>query len=631
MPHHIMSPGKSPDIRFLRDLGILDHDTRLLEISGSLDGASQGLTEADLHTPTPLIATPSRSGLVRRYGDFPSFTAALDYAAQGETGFNIYSGRGILLEVLPYRVLREQAHSVARRLLGLGLQAGDRVGIIAESDGDFARLFFGCQYAGLVPAPLPLPVAFGGKGPYVETLRGMISGAEARAVVIPDMIGEWAGDILKGFDLLFGGSPTELFSRPESDMTLPEIREEDLSYLQFSSGSTRFPMGVCVTQKAGMANAHSIARDGLKVFPSEDPRDDRCVSWLPLYHDMGLVGFFLTPMTCQLTVDLLPTREFARRPHIWLELISRNKGTLAYSPSFGYELCARRGARDDIDLSSWRVAGIGGDMIRPHVLSIFSETFACKGFDRRAFVASYGMAETTLAISFAPLNTGIETDIIDLDHLEKNNRARLATAETALTREFVLCGHVLPGHRLEVRDRDGTPLPEREIGTIHVWGPSLMSGYFNRPEETCEALSAEHWLNTGDLGYLLRGQVVITGRAKDLIIINGRNIWPQDMEWAAEHEIEGLRSRDVAVFSLDDKEGEKVVALVQCRLTEPDGRNALKEEIISLFRRLHGIDAEIVLVPPRSLPQTSSGKLTRAKAKAMLLAGEFHESQGDPA
>ncbi|GAN93664.1 acyl-CoA synthetase [Gluconobacter thailandicus F149-1 = NBRC 100600] len=596
-------------------------------MSGDPNGASLGLTEDNQNPITHPAPTPSRSGLVRRYGNFPSFAAALDYAAQGESGFNIYSGRGQLLEALPYRVLREQAVSMARRLLGLGLAPGDRVAIVAESDGDFARIFFGCQYAGLVPAPLPLPVAFGGKEGYVSTLRGMIQVAAARAVVVPDVIGSWTSDIVDGLDLIFGGSPADLHRHAEASVELPEIRSEDLSYLQFSSGSTRFPMGVSVTQAAGMANARAIARDGLKVHPAEDPRDDRCVSWLPLYHDMGLVGFFLTPLTCQLTVDLLPTREFARRPHVWLDLISRNRGTIAYSPSFGYELCSRRSGQAELDLSCWRIAGIGGDMIRHHILEGFAERFASNGFDARAFVASYGMAEATLAISFAPLNTGIQTDTIDLRTLEKDGLAQPSNDPSHALRTFVLCGEPLPEHEIEVRDPSGKVQPDRHVGCVFVRGPSLMCGYFRRPEETEAVLDADGWLNTGDLGYHLNGQIVVTGRAKDLIIINGRNIWPQDLEWSAESEISTLRSRDVAVFSVETETGESIVALVQCRATEEENRNSLRDEVTSLFRRQHGVDVRVVLVPPRTLPQTSSGKLTRARAKAMLLSGQFDLEQ----
>ncbi|MDR6181571.1 fatty acyl-AMP ligase [Asaia bogorensis] len=562
---------------------------------------------------------PTASNQKRRHGDFPTFSAALDYAAQGTAGFNIYNGRGQLIEALPYRVLRDQAIDTAHRLIGTGLKTGDRVAIVAESDGDFARIFFGCQYAGLVPAPLPLPIAFGGREAYIGTLRGMVSASGARAVVVPELIGSWTQDIIEGLDLAFGGSPAELLQRPASSEPLPVIDTNDLSYLQFSSGSTRFPMGVAVTQSAGMANARAIARDGLQVKET----GDRCVSWLPLYHDMGLVGFFLTPMTCQLTVDLLPTREFARRPHVWLDLISRNRGTIAYSPSFGYELCARRPVSGDLDLSCWRIAGIGGDMIRHHILETFSERFAAYGFDGRAFVASYGMAEATLAISFAPLNTGIATDTIDLRTLETEGVARASNDPSHALRTFVLCGVALPEHDVQVRDTKGDLLEERHVGMVYVRGPSLMRGYFGRDSETAEVLDDKGWLNTGDLGYMLNGQVVITGRAKDLIIINGRNIWPQDLEWSAEHEITSLRSRDVAVFAVEEEAGERVVALVQCRATNDDDRVRLREETMGLFRRQHGVDVDVILVPPHTLPQTSSGKLTRARAKAMLLAGQF--------
>lgn len=598
--------------------------------NGISNEASPGLTEATQHPPqpsTPAQPTPSRSGLNRRYGDFPSFPAALDYAAQGESGFNIYSGRGQLLEALPYRTLREQAIAMARRLLNLGLTQGDRVAIVAESDGDFARIFFGCQYAGLVPAPLPLPVAFGGREGYITTLRGMISSAGARAVVVPDVIGGWTNEIIDGLDLVFGGSPAELSAHDAPDMTLPTIQADGLSYLQFSSGSTRFPMGVSVTQTAGMANAHAIAHDGLQVRPSSDTEDDRCVSWLPLYHDMGLVGFFLTPMTCQLSVDLLPTREFARRPHVWLDLISRNKGTMSYSPSFGFELCSRRNGAPDLDLSHWRIAGIGGDMIRPHILEEFSERFAANGFDGKAFVASYGMAEATLAISFAPLNNGMQTDTVDLRRLESTGIAVPCNDPSHALRTFVRCGRALPDHAIEVRDQHGNPLPDRRVGTVYVRGPSLMVGYYGRQDETDAVLDAQGWLNTGDLGYMLDGEIIITGRAKDLIIINGRNIWPQDLEWSAESAINTLRSRDVAVFSVDGDEGETITALVQCRASDPTIRDRLTNDLTSLFRRDHGVDVRVVLVPPRTLPQTSSGKLTRAKAKAMLLSGAFEDAE----
>jgi fatty-acyl-CoA synthase len=560
--------------------------------------------------------------LATRYADFGSIAEALDYAAQGPTGLNFYSGKGALVEALPYRVLREQAVGLARRMLGAGLEPGERIGLIAESDGDFVRAFFACQYAGLVPAPLPLPAAFGGKDGYIAHVRRMIESARITAAFAPAMLNQWLDEAVDGLGLKIAGALRLLDDVAPITGDLPEQNPDGLSYLQFSSGSTRFPLGVAITQRAFMANAQGMGRDGLAVVDG-----DRGITWLPFYHDMGLVGFLLTPVTCQMTVDVIPTREFARRPLLWLNLISRNRCTVSYAPSFGYELCARRAETasiDGIDLSSWRSAGIGGDMIRPSVLSRFAERFAASGFKAGAFVPSYGMAEATLALSFTYPGEGARHDTIDSVLLETEQRAVPAQATHAgRTRTFVLCGHILPNHEIEVRDDTGRALPDRWVGRIFVRGPSLMTGYFDAHEETRRVLTEEGWLDTGDLGYLLDGQIVITGRAKDLIIVNGRNLWPQDLEWAAEGEIASLRSGDVAVFSVDGEADEEVVVLVQCRTTDPAARDALATEIGNVFRGRHGLDSKIVLVPPHSLPQTSSGKLSRSRARTMYLAGDF--------
>ena len=373
-----------------------------------------------------------------------------------------------------------------------------------------------------------------------------------------------------------------------------------------------------------MANAHYMAKDGLEVTD-----DDRGVTWLPYYHDMGLVGFLLMPMACQMSVDILPTREFARRPLLWLDLITRNRGTISFSPSFGYELCTRRAktaSTEGLDLSSWRRAGIGGDMIRPHVLTRFTERFAPHGHVAEAFVPCYGMAEATLALSFTPVGQGAPKDVIDGIILEREHRAVPAHEGSERTRSFVFCGQMLPNHDIEVRGEQGELLPDRQVGRLFVRGPSLMIGYFGAPEETQRVLDADGWLDTGDLGYLVNGQIVITGRAKDLVIVNGRNVWPQDLEWAAEAEIANLRSGDVAVFAVDNGDEEEVVVLIQCRVTAPPARDALLLEIAKFFRGRHGLETRVVLVPPHSLPQTSSGKLSRSRARAMYLEGAFHRA-----
>lgn len=566
-----------------------------------------------------------------RLADFSTLTEALDYAATGRAGANFYSARGELLEVQPYRDLRDQAKSLARRMVGAGLTAGDRVALVAETDANFLRAFFACQYAALIPVPLPLPMAFGGRAGYVDHIRLMLAGARAAAMLSPAPFLEMIREAAEPFDLKTVGTYEQFDGLAEGGTNLPKIGQDNLSYLQFSSGSTRFPAGVAVTQRALLANLRSITRDALKMREG-----DRCVSWLPFYHDMGLVGFLLAPLATQVSVDYVATREFARRPLIWPTLIAGNGGTISYSPSFGYDLCARRATKAStahLDLSKWRVAGIGGDMIRPAVLSRFADAFHDCGFRKEAFVASYGMAEATLGISFAPLDRGIELDHIDLDLLEQEGHAVPVQTNNGngRTREFVRCGQVLPGHELEIRDSDGFSLPEREVGRIMVRGPSLMREYFGNREETARVLSSDGWLDTGDLGFLLGGSLVITGRSKDLILVNGRNIWPQDLEWAVEREVDGIRNGDVAAFSIDDAEAERVVLLVQCRKSDEALRESLRQAIAEAIRATAGLNCTVVLVPHNSLPQTSSGKLSRARARQLYQASLLGEPRDDVA
>jgi fatty-acyl-CoA synthase len=568
-------------------------------------------------------------GLTFRASDFSTLPEALDYAAAGQAGANFYSARGDLMEVQTYRDLRDQAKSMARRMIRAGLTAGDRVALIAETDANFLRAFFACQYAGLVSVPMPLPVAFGGRAGYVDHIRAMLGVASATAVLCPEPYLEWVREAATSFNLLAIGTFDEFDGVPDTGVDLPIIGRDNLSYLQFSSGSTRSPAGIAVTQRALMANLRGITHHALQMREG-----DRCVSWLPFYHDMGLVGFLLAPVATQVPVDYVATREFARRPLVWPTLMSQNGGTVCYSPSFGYDLCARRvkdGAADHLDLSQWRVAGIGGDMIRPGVLSRFADAFGSCGFKKEAFVASYGMAEATLGITFAPLDRGIELDNIDLDLLEQEARAVPIATDSGgnRSRTFVLCGQVLPGHEVEIRTTDGATLPDRKVGRIMFRGPSLMREYFNSREETARVLSDDGWLDTGDLGFFLDGSLVVTGRSKDLILANGRNIWPQDLEWLVEHEVDGVRNGDVAAFSVDDSESEAVVLLVQCRTSDETARENLRQAVAETVRVAAGINCTVVLAPHNSLPQTSSGKLSRARARQLYLDLLRKERQSD--
>ncbi|MHB1871480.1 MAG: fatty acyl-AMP ligase [Steroidobacteraceae bacterium] len=567
--------------------------------------------------------TPT-GGFECRVGEFSTLSEALDYAAKSDAGFNFYSGRGELLEVLPYRDLRDQATSLARRMLRAGLTAPDRVALVAETNADFMRAFFACQYAGLIAVPLPPPAAFGGRAGYVQHIRAMLERADATAVLAPEAFLEMIQQAAEPFDLKVLGTLAQLEGLAEDGHDLPSTGPDHLSYLQFSSGSTRAPTGVAVTHRALMANARGIARDALRVEAG-----DRCTSWLPFYHDMGLVGCVLAPLASQLSTDYVATGEFARRPLIWPTLIAQNGGTVTYSPSFGYDLCARRALSapvDHLDLSRLRVAGIGGDMIRPAVLERFADAFRGCRFRPEAFVPSYGMAEITLGITFGPLNQGIEVDRIDLRRLQEEGRAVPAKTSDGV-REFVLCGHVLPGHDLEIRGTDGAVLAEREVGRIMIRGPSMMQGYFANREETERVLSADGWLDTGDLGYRLGASLVVTGRSKDLILVNGRNVWPQDLEWAVEEQLEGVRHGDVVAFSVDEADAERVVVLVQCRETELVSREALRRKVSEVVLGAAGLKCMVVLVPHNWLPRTSSGKLSRVRAREQYLASVRNEPQ----
>src|SRR5687767_12308394 len=357
-----------------------------------------------------LELTPRSNGeLTQRLGDFSTLTEALDYAARGETGFNFYSSRGVLENVLTYARLREQAILTAKRLRALGLKRGQRVVVIADTREDFLSVFFGCQYAGLIPCPMPYNIYLGGKEAYVARIAGMMGCAKAALAIAPEELVELVSCAAEQAQIPQVRSHRDLLFSDAEEEVEPCSAEEP-AYIQYSSGSTSEPKGVLITQRAITANARAILQHGLKTRP-----DDRAFSWLPLYHDMELVGFCIAPMMGQVSTDYLSTTAFARRPALWLRLMSANRSTVTYSPSFGYQLAGRRinGDAASLDLSSLRVAGIGGDMVRIDVLDEFAERMRVANFDAKAFLPSYGMAEATLAVSFAELDKPVDVDMID--------------------------------------------------------------------------------------------------------------------------------------------------------------------------------------------------------------------------
>ena len=576
----------------------------------------------DAQTPTPM-PTPNDCDLPRRRSDFATFAEAIDYAARSEKGLNFHDMRGTLERVYPYSEMRADAMKAARQFAAMGIAKGDRVALVAETGAEFAALFCGCIYAGAWPVPLPVPTGFGGKEGYIEQLSVQLDSSDPKILIYPAEIAEMAGAAAErqGCE---GQSWEDFSQRPDPETDLPEADPQDICYLQYSSGSTRFPTGVAVTHEALLHNLYGHA-SGVNLG-----ENDRVVSWLPWYHDMGLVGCFLSPIANQASVDYIRTEHFARRPLAWLDLISRNQGnTLSYSPTFGYDICARRissqsNVAERLDLSRWRTAGNGADMIRPDVMQNFVNAFAGAGFRASAFTPSYGLAEATLAVTVMPPGEGIRVELVEEERLSGRPRD---LSRPARYRAIVNCGRPLPGMEVEIRGEDDNPRGDHQIGKVWCRGKSVMHSYFRNEEATDDCLVAkadgEVWLDTGDMGYMADGYLFIVGRAKDMIIINGKNHWPQDIEWAVE-QLPGFNHGDIAAFSVETDNGEEAPAvLVHCRVSEPEERIKLRNQIADKVRGVTGMNCVVELVPPRSLPRTSSGKLSRAKAKKLYLSGEI--------
>ncbi|MEP5761855.1 MAG: fatty acyl-AMP ligase [Litoreibacter sp.] len=563
--------------------------------------------------------TLTSSGLDHRPGTFQTLADALDYAALGKTGVNFYNSEMALDASLSYASLRDGARAMAGRLAAQ-FPRGAHIGLIADTSPDFLVSFMACQYAGMISVPMSLPTAFGRHEAYTWQISKISKAAGLVAVMTPLVYRELMAEI-------FSGDGTTILDLDGSDLGDDSIEATPLgpdepSYIQFSSGSTSLPKGVYATQVSVMANVHAITNEGLKITG-----DDRMVSWLPFYHDMGLIGFFAVPMSNQNSLDYISPSTFARRPGLWMRIVNENRCTITYSPSFGYGLASRRYRGEELDLTCLRVTGIGGDMIEQDVLDKFAEAFGPTGFDRRAFVASFGMAEVTLAASFSVLNTGTHCESVNMDDLQTKARATPPKGENERQRKFTACGVPLKSVEISIRNEAGALVGSREIGDVMLKGPSLAVGYYREGEPLTPLCDEDGWFSTGDMGYWLNGELVITGRSKDLILWNGKNIWPQDLEWVAQ-KVGGKRVSRAAAFDFQkDDYTTDVVLLVECGLKDAAAREEIKREIVAAVRDVVGVPFKFEFVAQRSLPVTSSGKLSRAGSRSRYLGGELTETQ----
>jgi acyl-CoA synthetase (AMP-forming)/AMP-acid ligase II len=549
------------------------------------------------------------------------------------------------------RSFQEMGLEAGRRaasLSAMGLERGDRVALVIPDGEEFVLSLLGTLFAGLVPVPLSPQLSMSSIDAYHATVAHITRAAGAAILLTTTAARPYVDALMGRVDGLRCIVTVEELAASNQHMSplCVEASPDDVALIQFTSGSTSRPKGVTVTHGNLAANAEAFMIHGL----DRDPSVDKGVSWLPLFHDMGLIGFVVGPLFTNVPCVLLPPASFARRPRMWLDKIHQHRGTITYAPNFAYALVAKRlKGKDvqDLDLSCLRVSGCGAEPIQASVLREFAATLAPARFDPRAFVPSYGMAEATLAITFTPLRQGLRTDTVDAEALAEG-RAVVPAADThgADAGEVVDCGVVFPGHEIAIVDSSGARLGERQVGQIVARGPSVAQGYFREPELTAQTLKPiagdapgeAPWLHSGDLGYMADGRLFVCGRVKDVIIVRGRNYYPSDIEWAVT-EASGaaaVRRGNVVAFGVFvDGQGrasalgaseEQLVVCCEGHSTEVE---AIRDTATSVLASRFGLTVhEVVVAPLASLPRTSSGKPKRRETRQRYLEGSLPRARG---
>ena len=559
-----------------------------------------------------------------RVYEFPNLVAAIEYGkGRTDKGYT-FLGRDGQEQFYSWDRLRTEAMNRAAWFRSRGAQPGDRVAMVMPDGEDFVPTFLGAVWAGLVPVPMYPPLSLGKLDSYIDACTNIMVKAQPRLLATTQKLQAVLWSAAARVPSLEGALTAEELradAPAAADRSPATVGPDTTCFLQFTSGSTSAPKGVVVTHENLRANAWAIMRDGLKT----DDTYDVGVSWLPLYHDMGLIGFVIAPLFHQIPVNFIPTLSFVRNATIWMETLHAKKGTITFAPNFAYALAVKRAKPDSLakwDLSRVKAFGCGAEPINPHTMRAFVDVFQKAGVKPEALLPCYGMAEATLAISFIGLKDTLSTDVIETDAYQTQRRAEPAHQSKLAeqkAQEFVSCGRSFPGHEVAAFDADGKKLADRRIGELWVRGPSVARGYYLNPEAT-EATFGGGWLRTGDLGYLVNGNVYITGRKKDLIIINGRNYDPQRIEWIAD-EVPEVRKGSTVAFSVPGSASEELVVVVESRTQNPD---ALKETVKQrVNEQLQLTASEVFIAAPGSLPKTSSGKLQRAKTRAQYMEGSL--------
>jgi len=535
-----------------------------------------------------------------REGDRPAIT----YLRPGESAL-VVTGADLLI----------RARHVAGALIARGMTPGERVMLMLPSPGDFVDAFFGAIWTGAIPVPVPPPMFVARQDDYLGHVEVVVGKARPSLVITSREIARVAADLSRTCISALPVLSPEDWVSSEQLATAWGGGPAELAFLQYSSGSTGNPKGVALSHRNVLSNVIAI---GTAI---DLGRDDVGVSWLPLYHDMGLIGGLLSGLYWGASLVLLSPLEFAKRPVKWLRAVSDHRGTVSPAPNFAFRrcLCIPDDEAQGLDLSSWRVAFNGAEPVDDHTLRSFTERFAAFGFGRRSLYPVYGLAEHALAVSVPHLGDEPRFERVDRTTLAQGCAVASVPANHPDAVTVVSVGPPLDGVLVEIREGD-EPLPEGHVGEIAVRSASVMMGYFEDAVATAEVL-AGGWLLTGDLGYMKSGYLYVTGRKKDLVIRAGRKYYPQDIESAA-GEVAGARAGRIASFSVDVSGEEHVVVLLETRVRDEDTREEIKSNVAAAVAARLGFRPEhVVLCEPFTLPVTSSGKVRRAVARARFIAG----------
>lgn len=532
-------------------------------------------------------------------------------------------------EDISYGKLLATASDVAAGLVSAGLRRNETVAIMLPTSPQFFYAFFGVMLAGGIAVPIYPPARPDKIEEYVRRQVGILRNAEVRFLISFEAVRRVSELLRLNLPSILGVTTVEDLAASGARLQPGAIEAAEAAFIQYTSGSTGEPKGVVLTQSNLLANIRGIGW-AVGVQPT-----DIVVSWLPLYHDMGLIGSWLYSVYYALPITILSPLAFLSRPEKWLWALHDSRGTLCPAPNFSYELCARKipdNAIEGLDLSAWRVAINAGEAVLPETLERFEKRFEPYGFRAESFVPCYGLAESSVALAFPPINRRPVIDRIRRDIFESEGKAVPAGPEDSSALRFVANGKALPGHEIKVIDPEGNPLGERVQGKVLFRGPSKTGGYFRNPKATAAVTTEDGWMDSGDLGYWANSEIHITGRGKDLIIKSGRNIVPQEVELAAA-EVPEVRRGCVAAFGRRDPDlgTEQLVVVAETRVANKEDLDRIEAEIVERVGLAVGIPPDKVeLVAPQSIPKTSSGKIRRNETRLLYERGELQLNRRPP-